>query len=40
MVRDALKRHNGKITAAAADLGISRPTFYELMAKLGIDRPE
>jgi two-component system NtrC family response regulator len=40
MVRDALKRHQGQITAAAADLGISRPTFYELMAKLGIERPE
>jgi len=36
MVEQALKRHSGKITSAAADLGISRPTFYELMEKLGI----
>jgi two-component system NtrC family response regulator len=36
MIQQALKRHSGKITAAAADLGISRPTLYELMEKLGI----
>ena len=36
LVSQALRRHNGKITAAAFDLGISRPTFYELMEKLGI----
>lgn len=40
MIRNALKKHSGKITAAATDLGVSRPTFYELMAKLGIPRPE
>jgi len=38
MVRQALKRHAGKISSAAVDLGISRPTFYELMEKLGIAR--
>jgi two-component system, NtrC family, response regulator len=38
MVQDALRRHKGKITAAALDLGISRPTLYELMDKLGIIR--
>ncbi len=38
MVLQALQRHGGKITAAAADLGISRPTFYELMEKLGIQK--
>jgi two-component system NtrC family response regulator len=38
MVRDALRRHGGKITAAALELGISRPTLYELMDKLGIAR--
>ena len=26
MVQDALRRHRGKITAAALELGISRPT--------------
>ena len=36
MVQRALKRHGGKIAPAAAELGISRPTFYELMEKLGI----
>jgi len=40
MVMQALARHNGKITPAASDLGISRPTFYELMEKLGIHKPE
>jgi len=38
MVQDALRRHRGKVTAAALDLGISRPTLYELMEKLGIAR--
>jgi two-component system NtrC family response regulator len=36
VVEQALKRNSGKITSAAADLGISRPTLYELMEKLGI----
>jgi two-component system, NtrC family, response regulator len=34
----SLRRHNGKISRAAAELGISRPTFYELMDKLGLDK--
>jgi two-component system, NtrC family, response regulator len=38
MVEQALKKHSGKITSAAAELGISRPTFYELMEKLGIPK--
>jgi len=38
MVERALKRNSGKITSAAADLGISRPTLYELMEKLGIPK--
>jgi two-component system NtrC family response regulator len=36
IVQDALRRHRGSITSAAAELGISRPTLYELMEKLGI----
>jgi two-component system NtrC family response regulator len=36
IVQDALRRHRGKITGAATELGISRPTLYELMEKLGI----
>jgi two-component system NtrC family response regulator len=40
MIQQALRRHSGKITSAATELGISRPTFYELMDKLGIQKPE
>jgi two-component system NtrC family response regulator len=36
LIEQTLKRNAGKITSAAADLGISRPTLYELMEKLGI----
>ena len=38
MIRQALKKHAGRITSAALELGISRPTLYELMDKLAIDR--
>jgi len=38
MVLDVLRRHRGRITSAAVELGISRPTLYELMEKLGIGR--
>lgn len=40
VVQRALKRHLGKITTAAAELGISRPTLYELMDKLGIAKAD
>jgi two-component system NtrC family response regulator len=40
MIKRSLQKHGGKITAAAVELGISRPTFYELMEKLGIQKPE
>jgi len=36
LVQQTLRKHLGKITPAAAELGISRPTLYELMEKLGI----
>jgi two-component system NtrC family response regulator len=36
IVQNALRRHRGKITSAAVELGVSRPTLYELMEKLGI----
>lgn len=39
MIKDALRKHTGNITAAASELGISRPTFYELMEKLGVQKP-
>jgi len=38
LVQESLRRHGGKITPAALELGISRPTFYELLDKLGIPR--
>ena len=38
MLQNALKRHMGRISSAAEELGISRPTFYELMEKLGISK--
>jgi two-component system NtrC family response regulator len=38
MVHKSLRKNSGKITTAASDLGISRPTLYELMDKLGIVR--
>ncbi len=38
MVQRALKRHNGNVTRAAAELDVSRPTMYELMEKLEIPR--
>jgi two-component system, NtrC family, response regulator len=40
MIRQSLRKHSGKISIAAADLGISRPTLYEMMEKLGVQRPE
>jgi two-component system NtrC family response regulator len=40
LVQQALRRHGGKISPAAMELGVSRPTLYELMEKLGIKRGE
>ena len=36
MVRDAVQRYNGNISAAAKALGISRPTLYAKMKKYGL----
>ena len=38
LVQQALGKHTGNISAAAKNLGISRPTLYELMSKLGISK--
>jgi two-component system NtrC family response regulator len=38
MVIRMLTKHNDNITRASEELGISRPTLYELMEKLGIAR--
>ena len=40
VVQRALRKYSGKISAAATEMGISRPTLYELMDKLGIARPD
>lgn len=39
-VEEALRRHDGKVAQAAADLGIPRPTLYDLMKKHGIGEGE
>jgi len=36
MVREAVQRYNGNISAAAKALGISRPTLYSKMKKYGL----
>jgi two-component system NtrC family response regulator len=38
IVISAIEKHGGNISAAAKELGISRPTNYELMTKLGISK--
>ena len=38
MVQQTLQKHLGRISSAAIELGISRPTLYELMEKLGIPK--
>jgi two-component system, NtrC family, response regulator len=36
MIVQAMRTHDGNISKMAAELGISRPTLYELMERLGI----
>ena len=38
MIQRALSRSKGNMTKAAEELGVSRPTLYELMEKLGISK--
>ena len=38
LVHQALARNKGNLTRAASELGISRPSLYDLMDKLGIER--
>lgn len=40
MVTRALQRHGGNISAASAELAISRPTLYEFMDKYGLRTPQ
>lgn len=39
-LRSALSESNWNISKAAVNLGISRPTLYEQMQRLGVKRPE
>ncbi|MGA3181836.1 MAG: PEP-CTERM-box response regulator transcription factor [Terracidiphilus sp.] len=38
MILNTLRKHGGRVAPAAVELGIGRPTLYDLMAKLGIAR--
>jgi two-component system NtrC family response regulator len=38
LVQKALRKHSGKIAGAAQELGVSRPTLYELIEKLGLKK--
>jgi two-component system NtrC family response regulator len=38
LVVQGLARNNGNVTRTAADLGVSRPTLHDLIAKHGIER--
>jgi len=38
LILEALAQHNNNLTKTAEKLGISRPTLYEPMDKLGIAR--
>lgn len=40
MIVKALTRHKDNITRASEELGISRPTLYEMMEKLGITKKQ
>jgi two-component system NtrC family response regulator len=39
IIVQCLRKHSWKIAAAAVELDVSRPTLYELMEKLNIQRP-
>ena len=38
LIERAISKNKGNLTKVAEELGISRPTLYELMERLGIDR--
>ena len=38
MIQQALALHNGNISRAAEDLGLSRQTFYDLLSKYGLGK--
>jgi two-component system NtrC family response regulator len=38
LIQRAMARNKGNLTRTASELGLSRPTLYDLMDKLGIAR--
>ncbi|MDH5476374.1 MAG: sigma-54-dependent Fis family transcriptional regulator, partial [Cyclobacteriaceae bacterium] len=36
LIRKALEKHNGNVTRAATELGLTRPSFYRRLEKYGI----
>jgi DNA-binding NtrC family response regulator len=38
LIRRALTRNKGNMTRTASELGVSRPTLHELVAKYAIER--
>jgi len=38
MIQGALRRHSGRIAPAAQELGVSRPSLYDMIEKLGIGK--
>jgi two-component system NtrC family response regulator len=40
MIQGALARNKGNLTRTASELGVSRPSLYDLMDKLGIARKQ
>lgn len=40
LVRLAMEKANGNVSRAAAGLGISRPTMYQLLARYGMKKPK
>jgi two-component system NtrC family response regulator len=38
MITSSLRKHGGKIAPAAVELGVSRPTLYDLMEKYGMGK--
>ena len=40
LVRLAIEKADGNVSKAATDLGISRPTLYQLLARYGLKKPK
>ena len=40
LVRLAFEKADGNVSRAAVELGISRPTLYQLLARYGLNKPK